>query len=193
MGNALSVLALLMASAACGLAVAVALRVKKILDPLTEEGSLGPRRGGAPSVGTTVPVPSSMVDTDGNEVSFPAVGSGPWILAFQMVGCSGCQQQMPEYKKFLSGVPLGRERTFSLVVGETDGVAYYRDELDALSHVIPVDAQESVRDLMKELGVSVFPTYLVVDEHGAIRTSTQSSTRLAQSDGASLSPASTVG
>jgi hypothetical protein len=188
MGNAIAVVALLIASASCGLAVAVALRVKKLLDPLTEEGALSRSRGDAPKVGTMVTRPPAMVNMAGNEVAFPVVGSDPWILTFQMVGCSGCQQQIPEYKKFLTGLGVGKERVFSLVVGEIDGVAFYHDELGELSHVVPVDTQESARTFMNELGVSVFPTYLVVDENGVVRTSSQSSTRLAQASGHSLTP-----
>ncbi|MEV4228960.1 hypothetical protein AB0J81_18000 [Streptomyces bobili] len=190
MGIVFSVTALLVASVACGLSVAVALRVKKLLDPLTEEGVLNRRRGAAPEVGTVVPRAPFMVNMDGNEVAFPAPGSDPWVLSFQSVGCSGCKQQLPTYKKFLSSTGLGEERVFSLVIGEADGVAFYRDELSGFANVIPVDGQDSTLALMAELGVSVFPTYLIVDGNGRVKVSSQSSAGLTQTSSGYLAPIS---
>lgn len=179
MSIALAIFALLMASAASGLSLAVALRVKKLLDPLTEEGMLSRRRADIPPVGTVVPSVPGLVDTDGKDVRLPVPGTQPWILSFQSVGCSGCEQQLPGYKKFLRDAEIGRDRVVSIVVGEADGVAFYRDELGELAQVVPGEGQ--VSSFLAELGVSMFPTYLIVDGEGKVALSSGSSARLAGS------------
>ncbi|MGW1717677.1 TlpA family protein disulfide reductase [Streptomyces sp. NPDC002156] len=176
MGIVLSVLALLTASAACGLSVAVALRVKKLLDPLTEQGLLSNRRGSAPEVGTVIPPSSALVDVTGEEVRLPGAGSGPWVLAFQSVGCTGCKMQMPAYKSFLRASGISRDRVFSIVVGDADGLPYYQDELGQLGHV--VHGVDGASGIVESLGVSVFPTYVLVDGDGRVVVSTQSSAAL---------------
>ena len=186
MGIALSALALLLASAACGLSVAVALRVKKLLDPLTEEGLLSGRRVESPVTGSLVPRPGAVVDMAGAQVELPTAGSEPWVLAFQAVGCAGCKQQLPVYKKFLRNMALDRGRVFSVVVGDKDGVSLYDDELGEYSHV--VHGEDNALRLVEELGVSMFPTYLVVDGNGRVLASPQSSTRLAEIGAGLLAP-----
>jgi ABC-type nitrate/sulfonate/bicarbonate transport system substrate-binding protein len=179
MSIAIAVLALLVASAACALSLAVALRVKKLLDPLTEEGALSRHRGDVPSLGTVVPPTAGLVDMDGKEVLLPAPGSQPWILSFQSVGCIGCEQQLPGYKKFLRDAGVDRDRVVSIVVGDPDGVALYRDELGELAQVIAGEEQAST--LLGQLGVSVFPTYLIVDGENKVMVAAGSSARLADS------------
>ncbi|KAF2777770.1 TlpA family protein disulfide reductase [Streptomyces coelicoflavus] len=179
MSIALAVLALLVASAACGLSVAVALRVKKLLDPLTQEGALSRRPDELPAVGTLVPPVPGLLDMDGNEVRLPVPGSRPWILSFQSVGCSGCEQQLPGYAKFLRDAGVDRDRVVSFVVGDPDGAALYRDQLGELAHVVAGEKQAPT--LIGELGVSMFPTYLVVDGEGRVTVSSGSSARLAGS------------
>jgi hypothetical protein len=176
MGIMLSVFALLTASAACGLSVAVALRVKKLLDPLTEQGRLSPRRGSAPAVGTVIPPSSELIDVGGEELRLPPAGSGPWVLTFQSVGCAGCKMQMPAYKSFLRASGISRDRVFSIVVGDADGLSYYHDELGQLGHVIHGAGNAS--EIVESLGVSVFPTYLLVDADGTVTVSSQSSAAL---------------
>ncbi|MEU8734905.1 MULTISPECIES: TlpA family protein disulfide reductase [Streptomyces] len=180
MSIALAVLALLVASAACGLSVAVALRVKKLLDPLTQEGALSRRRPDElPAVGTVVPPVPGLLDMDGTEVRLPVPGSQPWILSFQSVGCSGCEQQLPGYAKFLRDAGVDRDRVVSFVVGDPDGAALYRDQLGDLAHVVAGEKQAPT--LIGELGVSMFPTYLVVDAEGRVTVASGSSARLAGS------------
>ncbi|MFJ7044752.1 TlpA family protein disulfide reductase [Streptomyces sp. NPDC101112] len=193
MGTALSLFSLLVASAACGLSLAVALRVKKLLDPLTEEGLLsrrGPAAGG-PEVGDLVPRASGLIDIDGHEVELPPSGAQPWVLAFQAVGCPGCKEQLPTYKKFLRDMGFDRNRVVSVVVGDADGLPFYRDELGGLGHVVP--AGEKTTDLVGGLGVTVFPTYLLVGEGGTVLVSTRSSARLAATGAEVLRPAPVLG
>ncbi|MFE4698586.1 TlpA family protein disulfide reductase [Streptomyces sp. NPDC056738] len=187
MGIALSALGLLLASAACCLSLAVALRVKKLLDPLTEEGLLSGRRVEGPAPGTPVPRPGTLVGVDGTAVELPADGSGPWVLTFQAVGCSGCKEQLPAYKKFLRNMALDRGRVFSVVVGDKDGVSLYDEELRPYAHV--VHGADNALRLVEELGVSMFPTYLVVDGNGRVLASPQSSARLAEIGAGLLTPA----
>ncbi|MFJ6724895.1 TlpA family protein disulfide reductase [Streptomyces sp. NPDC091281] len=186
MGIALSALGLLLASVACGLSVAVALRVKKLLDPLTEEGALSGRRVAGPAPGTLVPLPGALVDMDGADVAWPADGSGPWVLTFQAVGCTGCKQQLPAYKKFLQKMALDRGRVVAVVVGDHEGASFYREELGAYAHV--VHGADNALRLVEELGVSMFPTYLVVDGNGRVLASPQSSARLAETGAGLLTP-----
>ncbi|WP_333761837.1 TlpA family protein disulfide reductase [Streptomyces sp. IBSBF 2390] len=186
MGIALSALGLLLAAAACGLSLAVALRVKKLLDPLTEEGLLSGRRVDGPQAGSLVPRPGVVVDMDGTQVELPADGSEPWVLTFQAVGCAGCKQQLPVYKKFLRNLALDRGRVFSIVVGDKDGVSLYADELSEYAHV--VHGADNALRLVEELEVSMFPTYLVVDGNGRVLASPQSSTRLAEIGARLLAP-----
>lgn len=187
---ALVALSLLAASAACGLSLAVALRVKKLLDPLTEEGALSNRRGDVPRAGTVVPQVTGLVDTEGREVRLPVDDTGPWLLSFQSVGCSGCEQQLPAYKKFLRDGGFDKDRVISIVVGEADGVPFYRDELGDLARVVA--DQEQALTLLGELGVTMFPTYLIVDPDGRVAIAAGSSSRLAEHR-ATLSAAAPVG
>lgn len=172
----LSVFALLLASAACGLSLAVALRVKKILDPLTQEGALGRRTGDGPEAGDVLPSIPPLIDVNGETVTPPVAESEPWVLTFQAVGCSGCKEQLPGYKKFLNDMKLEKGRVISIVAGNPEGIPFYSDALGEMGHVIPDG--ESTSELMNDLGVSVFPTYLVVGEGGRIITATRSSARL---------------
>ncbi|GGS25249.1 hypothetical protein GCM10010284_67710 [Streptomyces rubiginosohelvolus] len=187
MADLFSVLALLVASAGCALSLAVALRVKRLLDPLTEEGGLGAgRRPSGIPLGTAVPQIGGMTDIRGEHVEFPAADGAQWILTFQAVGCSGCKQQLPEYKRFLESAGLGRDRVFSLVIGDEEGVAQYADELGDLSHV--VQAGDSLRNVIEEMEVTTWPTYSVISGSGTVSYSAQSSARLAGSE----NPLSTV-
>ncbi|KAB1147668.1 hypothetical protein F7R91_11290 [Streptomyces luteolifulvus] len=187
MGIVLSAFALLAASVACGLSLAVALRVKKLLDPLTEEGVMSRRREEGPREGAVVPRTPTLIDADGMEVDLPFAGPDPWVLTFQAVGCSGCKLQLPAYKKFLRDTGVDRDRVFSVIVGDVEGVSFYNDELGELGRV--VHASGDAFKLVQGLGVSVFPTYLVVDGGGKVMVSSQSSSLLADVGVASLTPA----
>ncbi|WP_327343693.1 hypothetical protein [Streptomyces europaeiscabiei] len=193
MAIVLSAFSLLVASAACGLALAVALRVKKLLDPLTEEGALGSRRrfGVVPEAGETIPQTPPLNDVDGRIVEFPDTGSGPWVLTFQAVGCSGCKEQLPVYKKFLRDTGLGKERAFSVVTGDAEGLPFYREELSDVCRVVP--GSEAAADLVKSLGISVFPTYILVGDDGTVAFSSQSSARLSTSGARFVAPVPTGG
>ncbi|MYT93948.1 hypothetical protein GTY40_23290 [Streptomyces sp. SID8359] len=172
-----SVLALLVASAGCALSLAVALRVKRLLDPLVEEGGVGTgRRPRGIPPGTPVPGVGAMTDVHGERVEFPAQDGAQWILTFQSTGCSGCKQQLPEYKKFLETSGIARDRVFSLILGDEEGVSLYADELRDVSRV--VHSGESVDRVVREMGVTVWPTYSVIDGSGNVSYSVQSSARL---------------
>ncbi|MEU3553551.1 hypothetical protein [Streptomyces fragilis] len=172
-----SVLALLVGSLSLALSLAVALRVKKLLDPLTEEGVLSRgRRDSGPEPGEAVPAMPAVADFRGEEVELPVGGHAPWILTFQAVDCNGCKQQLPAYKKFLRNAGVERDRVFSVVMGAPEGVAFYAEELGDLSRVIPQSGITS--ELVETLGVSVFPTYAVVEGDRVVHA-VQSSARLA--------------
>ncbi|SEE67155.1 hypothetical protein SAMN05216532_8292 [Streptomyces sp. 2231.1] len=191
MGIALSALALLLASAACGLSLAVALRVTKVLDPLTGEGLRSGLRIGGPETGSLIPRTGALVGVDGAQVELPADGSKPWVLTFQAVGCTGCKQQLPVYKKFLRNMALDRSRVICVVVGDKDGVSLYDDELGEYAHV--VHGADNALRLVEELGVSLYPTYLVVDGKGRVLASAHSSAWLAEIGAELLAPGSMNG
>lgn len=175
----ISVLALLIASAGCGLSLAVALRVKRLLDPLVEGGGLGiGRRPSGVALGTAVPQIGAMADFHGERVEFPAPGGAQWILTFQSVECDGCKQQLPEYKKFLEAAGLERGRVFSLIVGDREGAAIYADELHDLSHV--VHAEDSLEQISREMGVTTWPTYSIISGSGTVSYSVHSSAQLTE-------------
>lgn len=173
-----SALAVLVASASCALSLAVALRVKKLLDPLIEEGALSSsRRPAAVATGTAVPEIGVVTDVHGEEVELPVADGAPWVLTFQAVGCSGCKEQLPAYKRFLKAQDIDPDRVFSIITGDVDGLDVYRDELDGLSRIVHAD-QELSRRLFDALGVEAWPTYLVVSETGKVGFSTRSSAAL---------------
>ncbi|MER7107299.1 TlpA family protein disulfide reductase [Streptomyces sp. NPDC000229] len=180
MSTLISIVALILASASCALSWAVARRVKKLVDPLVEEGRFSSR--GRPDVvpaGTTLPEMGVMTDVHGDAVSFPSGDGEPWILTFQSVGCSGCKEQLPGYRKYLKTLGMNRDRVFSVITGDASGVALYRSELDEVSHIVHADA--ALEQFTQDLGVAVWPTYLVVSGDGRVLHSGYSSARLAES------------
>ncbi|AXG78393.1 TlpA family protein disulfide reductase [Streptomyces paludis] len=175
--TSISVLAVLMASLACALSLAVALRVKKVIDPLVEEGRMGNGRPEAIPAGTLLPGTRPMTDTDGASVEFPMNSANPWILTFQSIGCSGCKQQLPRYKRHLEALKLDRSQVFSVIIGDGEEIEHYRKELNGLSHIVQAD--EFLNEFTESLGISVWPTYLVVT-NGRVGFSANSAARLAE-------------
>ncbi|MEU2391439.1 hypothetical protein [Streptomyces sp. NPDC007369] len=174
----LALLALFLASVGCALSLAVALRVKRLLDPLVQEGLLSRRSPDAVPTGARVPATPALADVDGEPVRLPADSDTPWLLTFQAVGCSGCKAQLPGYRRFLEAQGLDRNRVISVISGSLDGMDLYRRELDAVSRIVP--AVGPAAELVEELGVTVFPTYLVVAPSGEVVQSEKSSARLRQ-------------
>ncbi|MGE7388169.1 TlpA family protein disulfide reductase [Streptomyces sp. NPDC004126] len=180
----LTFLALLLAAASCALALAVALRVKKLLDPMVQEGLLGRRRPDIVPVGTVVPVQPPLNDLDGDRFELPNGGDGgPWILAFQAVGCAGCKEQLPEYRRYLQSTALPRQRVVSVIHGDAADAALYREQLGDLATLVSAGDSGPAADLIADLGVGIFPTYLVVSADGTVLRSEVSSARLRQAPG----------
>ncbi|MGW4685614.1 TlpA family protein disulfide reductase [Streptomyces sp. NPDC004244] len=188
--TSVTILALLLASASCALSLAVALRVKKLLDPMVQEGLLGRQRPDVVPVGAAVPVQPPLTDFDGGRVELPNdAGGGPWVLAFHAVGCAGCKEQLPDYRRYLQSTGLPRHRVVSVIHGDASAAELYREQLGDLATLVPAGDSGPAADLVADLGVGVFPTYLVVSADGTVLRSEASSARLRQAD--SLSAAGT--
>ncbi|MEV7579119.1 TlpA family protein disulfide reductase [Streptomyces erythrochromogenes] len=178
--TSLSVLALLLASASCALSLAVALRVKKLLDPMVQEGLLSRRRPDTVPVGAVIGMRRSLSDLDGERVELPAGTDGSWLVSFQAVGCAGCKEQLPDYRRYLQDLGLPRDRVLAVIHGDMAEADLYRRELGDLATLVSADGPGPGADLVAELGVSIFPTYLVVSAEGTVVRSEVSSARLRQ-------------
>lgn len=174
-----SVIALVMASLSCALSMAVALRVKSLLDPLAEQGMFGSGRTDSIMVGEPIPDLGAMTDIHGDSIEFPEAGGEPWILTFQSTGCPGCKQQLPRYKRYLKSLHIDRDRVFSVISGDDEGMDLYQAELDQVSRIIRADGSSD--DLAQRLGVNSWPTYVVVSDSGAVSFSSTSAALLAGS------------
>ncbi|MEU1145959.1 TlpA family protein disulfide reductase [Streptomyces sp. NPDC005863] len=157
------------------LTMSVALRVKKTLDPLIEEGMFQP--GAAPEApptvptGTPLPAVGEMLDSEGRPVTLPTAQDGPWILTFQSVTCSGCEAQLPAYRQYLQQSGLPRERVISVISGARAELGPYAAALGDLATIVHDDEAKSLAD---RLGVRIWPTYLVVSPDGTVGHSTES-------------------
>ncbi|MFK0258188.1 TlpA family protein disulfide reductase [Streptomyces sp. NPDC090445] len=194
--TSVTLLALLLASASCALSLAVALRVKKLLDPMVQEGLLGRRRPDVVPVGAVVPARPALTDVSGDRVELPTdPEDGPWILTFQAVGCAGCKEQLPDYRRYLQSTGLPRHRVVSVIHGDASEAELYREQLGDLATLVPADGPGPAADLVADLGVSIFPTYLVVSPEGTVLRSEVSSARLRQAgslSGTGTRPAATA-
>ncbi|MFF3556068.1 TlpA family protein disulfide reductase [Streptomyces tsukubensis] len=191
MGIALSAVALLVASVACALSLAVALRVKKILDPWVAERVAGGPPPFSPLPGTVVPAVPALTDADGTAVELPLGDGAPWVLTFQSAECDGCKEQLPVLKEFLAETGVAESRVFSVIGGDASGTDFYRSELNGLSRIFPEGG--TAAELKKELGVVIFPTYIVVDGGGTVAVATADSGRLMEAGGGVLAPVAVGG
>ncbi|WP_405950367.1 redoxin domain-containing protein [Streptomyces prunicolor] len=173
------ILALFAACASCLLSVAVALRVKKAIDPLIEEGAFKPTRRLPVSLGTKISTYGEFTDMRGEKISFPTESDGPWILAFQSTSCSGCKSQLPFYKDYLSQLDLPRERVFSFISGDSAGLGEFADEIGQFATIVPAD---DTVDVGTDLGVTTWPAYLVVAPDGSVVFSSESAAALPELD-----------
>ncbi|MEU6769528.1 redoxin domain-containing protein [Streptomyces sp. NPDC046853] len=161
------------------LSLSVALRVKKTLDPLIEEGVF---RQGAVSdvpdtvaVGTPVPAVGELLDHQGRGVTLPSSHDGPWILTFQSTDCSGCKSQLPVYRAYLERYGLPRERVLSVVSGTREDLDLYTEALGESATIVHAD---DAGELADSLGVQVWPTYLIVSPDGTVGHSGASASSL---------------
>ncbi|MER5549015.1 hypothetical protein ABT072_42995 [Streptomyces sp. NPDC002589] len=162
------------AALSLALSVAVALRIKRLLNPLVEEGAFKERRG-RNLAGNQVPTYGAFVDSAGEPVSLPPEDDGPWLLTFQSVDCSGCKQQLPTYRRYLEEQGLPRDRVISVIRGGTDGLELYEQLIGEYSRIIPADDRVAVA---ADLGVEVWPTYLVVGPDGTVSVSRDNAAEL---------------
>ncbi|OPF79080.1 hypothetical protein VT50_0217080 [Streptomyces antioxidans] len=165
------------------LALFVALRVKKVLDPVTGMRSVtGQEHISAVPTGMTVPEAGELIDHNGAAFELPAAdASGRWLLAFLSSECPGCKVQLPRYKKWVDSLGISPDRVITVVTGdESDGVEQYKTELGELSRVTHLDTSSP---FVENMGVDVWPAYLVISE-GKVQYSALSSSRLARIDGA---------
>lgn len=155
------------------LALSVALRVKKMLDPLIEEGVFKQRTEDEESsnvpLDTPLPAVEDLLDHEGRTVALPARQDGPWILTFQSTGCSECKSQLPVYREFLKRHRIPQERVFSVVAGSREGLEAYASGIGDLATIIRSDDAKS---LAENIGVQAWPTYLVISPDRTVIYST---------------------
>jgi hypothetical protein len=166
----ISIFTLVIACAAAALSLAVALRVKKILDPLVEQGAL--KRPPVPKVGDRLPATHGLVDGDGEPLSLDAQRSDSWFLVFVSTGCSGCAAQLPDFERFLTKHRICPERVVVIVLGSGEDAEAYRKDISRFGRV--AGDQEAVAELTSALGVSAFPTFLHVNADATVAFSSTS-------------------
>ncbi|MEV7342645.1 hypothetical protein [Streptomyces sp. NPDC093544] len=175
----LSTVATLIACLSGALSLAVALRVKRLLDPLTQGGHLGRDQKDPVLVGSAVPDVGTLTDVYGESVELPLNDNTSWVLSFQSTTCTGCKQQLPGYKRYLESLSISKDRILSVIFGDIADVGLYEKELGHVSRVVHLTDGED--RLSREIGVASWPTYLVVSEAGTIAFSSNSSAQLAES------------
>ncbi|MFH9675322.1 hypothetical protein ACH4L5_24050 [Streptomyces sp. NPDC017405] len=167
---AVSVIALILASASCALSLAVAIRVKKILDPIVD-GSVAAQTSTI-AKGTKIPDVGILRDAAGEEVQLHRDQGEAWILTFLSSNCSGCAAQLPDYKRFIAAHNIPTSRVVTIVTGKGEKADTYAQEVAQFSRV--VRPQDNLNALISVLGVRLFPTFLVVTPTGEVKHSTTS-------------------
>ncbi|MFC8875056.1 TlpA family protein disulfide reductase [Streptomyces ardesiacus] len=169
------------------LALSVALRVKKTLDPLIEEGVFKQRSDAEESMdvplGTVLPTVGDIVDHEGRTVVVPAREDGPWVLTFQSTECAECKTQLPVYRAFLEEHRIPRERVLSVVSGARQKLDAYVSGVGDLATIVHSDDAKS---LAESIGVRAWPTYLIISPEGTVIYSTDYAGALPELD---LTPA----
>ncbi|MFD8917190.1 TlpA family protein disulfide reductase [Streptomyces sp. NPDC059569] len=165
------ILSLLVACAACGLSLAVSLRVKKLLDPLIEEGAFGNDRPSTVPVGTEVPNYGKLTDMNGSTVELVTGSGDPWVLAFLSTTCSGCKAQLPVYREYLLRQGVSPDRAITVVSGEAADLGVFVAEIGELSRIVHADDSSTIES---DLNVNIWPTFLVVSSERAVEFSTTS-------------------
>ncbi|NUV62311.1 hypothetical protein [Streptomyces sp. CAI-85] len=175
----LLVLALLASCAACALAWALTARVKKVIGATPDVASIRSAAEVSVEQGTRIAGLDGLVDVAGEPFSLPVGSAQPWVLAFQSLGCAGCRQQLPGYRKFLEEHGVPAERAISLAIGDPADLGWLRSGLDGVGRVVHVDQNSPV---VANLQISHWPTYLVVGPDDRVLFSTRSSARLTAPD-----------
>ncbi|MEJ8650396.1 hypothetical protein WKI65_20405 [Streptomyces sp. MS1.AVA.3] len=162
MMGTLAGVALLFSLAALALSFAVARRVTVVLKHIQEKGT--PKRQNTVEIGSVLS-PSDLVGSDGSR--FRNGKAGPFIVAFLSVECSGCRAQVAELKKGIIRVP--GPRLVSVVLGEGEAAESFASEVASFSDVVRVGYGSK---LVSDVGVTVWPSFVLCDEAGKVLRST---------------------
>ncbi|MET8533045.1 hypothetical protein ABZV67_14110 [Streptomyces sp. NPDC005065] len=151
------------------------LRVRKTVGAASDVSVI--RSAFSPTVkpGTRITGYQDLVDSDGQPFFLPTDSSEPWILAFQSLGCSGCRQQLPGYRKFLEEQGIPEERAVSISIGDPTELGWLKEGLRGAGRMVHVE-QDS--PLVTGLQITTWPTYLVVGADATVAYAAQSSARL---------------
>ncbi|MFI5753665.1 hypothetical protein [Streptomyces sp. NPDC051569] len=125
--------------------------------------------------GTRIVENQDLMDVNGNPFSLPTDTTEPWVLAFHSLDCGGCQQQLPDYRKFLAKHGIPRERAVSIATGDPSKLNWLKDGLGDAGRVVHV-AEDS--RIVLDLHIAAWPVYLVVGRDATVKYATQSATRL---------------
>ena len=178
-----SISALLIAFMAAALSLAVALRVKKILDPLVELGLM--KHPPSPALGRQLPAVDGLLDRDGRSLALDAPRTDSWFLVFVSTGCSGCAAQLPDFERLLTDHRVPVERVVAVILGSGDEADAYQEKVSRFSRV--VGDQESVAEITAALGVQAFPTFMHVNADARVEFSSSSVSLFREAVGAKLS------
>ncbi|MEU7208359.1 hypothetical protein AB0B06_08135 [Streptomyces sp. NPDC044989] len=165
---AILAIAFVAAASSLTLSLMVAIRVKRLINPLVEEGAFKERPPGRDFTGSQTFTYEGLADVRDQPVTFPPSDDGPWILAFQSVDCPGCKSQLPAYRQYLEAQTLPRDRVISVISGGTDGIEIYEQLIGEYSRLVPVDEKNPIAN---DLGVEVWPTYMIVGPDGTVSVS----------------------
>ncbi|MEE6268613.1 hypothetical protein V2E29_23660 [Streptomyces diastatochromogenes] len=162
MTEALVASALLISFAALLLALAVARRVTVVLKHVQKKYDLKQKYVIAP--GSILPV-SDLIGDDGRNLRDGKTGL--FVVAYLSSECSGCRAQAAELMKGAIRVP--GPRLISVVLGEGEGAESFAEEVASFSEVVTVGYGSR---LVGDVGVSVWPTFMLCDQSGRILSST---------------------
>ncbi|MFJ3774041.1 redoxin family protein [Streptomyces sp. NPDC090075] len=176
MSSAISIVALIFATASCALSLAVATRAKKILDPMVE-GAMVPRS--TIETGIKIPDVGALYDHEGNELDLRAGQEGNWILAVLSSSCSGCAQQTPDYKRLIATENIPATRAVTIVLGTGEDADEYARSVAQYSRVIR--NQDNLDALLSAIGLKSYPAFAVVTTDGVVKYATPSVSALVAS------------
>ncbi|MEV0747875.1 hypothetical protein OG345_13620 [Streptomyces sp. NBC_01220] len=162
------ILSLFVACAACALSLAVALRVKKLLDPFIEEGAFRNDRPPTVPTGTEVPDFGKFTDVNGDTVQPGNTSDGSWILSFLSTSCSGCKAQLPIYRQYLLRQGLDPDRVITVVSGEAVDLGIFVAEIGEMSRIIHADESSTIES---DLDVNIWPTFLAISPERIVEVS----------------------
>ncbi|NUR28021.1 MAG: TlpA family protein disulfide reductase [Catenulispora sp.] len=93
------------------------------------------------------------------------------VTGFFSTGCPSCREEVPRFVEYAAAMPGGPERKLAVVSGTAEQGA---DIIDAVRQVAQVVVEPQDGPVAGAFGVVGSPTFVLLDQDGAVRTSAAS-------------------